>query len=535
MPFTATKNISTLVRCALTAAAAGALVLTFHVPTLYFLPWFALVPFLYALRGCSLIAAYAMGLLFGMVLFIGILYWVVPFLQLANELSNWMALLLGFLYWLYCAQSFALLAVGLRWVGMGRKGCEWFFLPLLGTVITHHFPMVFPGDFSLTQSQFTLALQGIDLTGSIGLHFLILLHNGLLYDVIQSHCHKNAQRPYSGNDLTRVCAVITLCAWFVYGAFAYRYWHSAPETWQIARIGIVQTNDSPSIAIPDPQPGYTRAYPPALAMSEQLLDHDVDLIVWPESRYLGFHDFPHVRTAWLEFTRDSQVPLLVQEIRETGQRAYNSSLLILPDGTTQLYDKQKLIAFGEFMPFPELGTARGKLADKIFGDFSTEITAGEHTGPMNWKDWRFQVAICYELAHGDYIQQRFHNHDDNRPQWLIVQSNNTWFGASIQPELHAVAGQLRSVEQRIPIVHVINNGPSTYTQPSGRKAFQSERDTQASYLINIAVPPPGGGTWYGRYPTAFIAVIHILLLAALCSLWFRKTPRNPKGGHRQTK
>lgn len=57
---------------------------------------------------------------------------------------------------------------------------------------------------------------------------------------------------------------------------------------------------------------------------------------------------------------------------------------------------------------------------------------------------------------------------------LIGLSSNGWFGDTVQPYQHVNASILRAVENRLPFVHVLNNGPSVVVLPNGRVVFQSQ-------------------------------------------------------------
>ena len=78
-----------------------------------------------------------------------------------------------------------------------------------------------------------------------------------------------------------------------------------PATRNLATVtvGIVQPNEAPSLARPAIFPGYSLAYPPEMAMTERLAQAGAELVVWPETRYKGYFDQPHVQNARSEERR----------------------------------------------------------------------------------------------------------------------------------------------------------------------------------------------------------------------------------------
>jgi apolipoprotein N-acyltransferase len=53
------------------------------------------------------------------------------------------------------------------------------------------------------------------------------------------------------------------------------------------------------------------------------------------------------------------------------------------------------------------------------------------------------------------------------------------------------ASILRAVENRLPFVHVMNNGPSVVVLPNGRVLFQSQFREAGGYLVDVPYLRPG--------------------------------------------
>jgi apolipoprotein N-acyltransferase len=97
----------------------------------------------------------------------------------------------------------------------------------------------------------------------------------------------------------------------------------------------------------------------------------------------------------------------------------------------------------------------------------------------------------------------------------VVLSNNAWFGASRQPYQHLNASVLRAVENRRPLLHVINNGPSAVVLPSGRRLVQSEYGEEGAYWVDIPTSGSATDSFFTRHPALFLDLVFLLTALAL--------------------
>jgi apolipoprotein N-acyltransferase len=469
---------------------------------LFLLTWVVLVPFLFALEGVSLKRAYCLGAVFGFLFFAISSFWVIEFLRRMSDLRLTYCVLLAGVYWFYCAQLFSLLACLIVGLARWRLASQWFSLALFGTLLFVTLPVVFPADLSITQSKFLLALQAIDITGAEGLHFVILLHNGLVFALLKKR--------FATLDRYQYAALGYLLTWFIYGFFAYHYWSAEEKQWPTIQLGLVQPHSSPSIKIPPPAQGYSRAYSVEMELSLALARQGIELVVWPEARYLGFFNQAYVREAFIHYANTTGVALLIQDLQREANETFNTSALI-SSGALQEYRKHMRIPFGEYLPLanvPFLGDG----IKKLFGDFYTPIAEGAPARPMTFKQLSMQPLICFDVAHPRYVAGLVHaaTEQKNAIQLLITQSNDSWFGTSIQPYLHLTGSRLRSLEQRLPLIHALNNGPSSVFSASGHIVAAMPAYERATAVAKIAYPKHPSLTWFARFPYGFI--VSVLLL-----------------------
>jgi apolipoprotein N-acyltransferase len=79
-------------------------------------------------------------------------------------------------------------------------------------------------------------------------------------------------------------------------------------------------------------------------------------------------------------------------------------------------------------------------------------------------------------------------------------SNNAWFGDSSMPRQHLGASVLRAVENRMPVIHVMNNGPSAVISGRGQYLFRSGYGERVGYLVDVPVPERRLATFYQVVP-----------------------------------
>lgn len=503
------RAISVTEACLLAGLSGLLMGLCFIYPRLYPLAWVALVPLLISLQNTSIRRGYFLGVCHGLVLFSVGSYWIAHFVIALKGFGLLQGWLVAAVYWLFCAQVSGILAAVLQWLHLRSNLPYVFTLPLFGTIIYDLFPFIFPVDLGLTQSQFLLALQGLDVTGILGLNAALLVANALFYALYRWPADRCRCLP--------VAAAVLIC-WLLYGFFALQHWHKKESNWPTLAVGIVQTNAPASIPQPTPTEGFSYAYPPEMAFFERLAESGADLIIWPETRFKGYHKFPHVQASFKHYAHHHDVALLLQDLEDhplTG--SYNTVTLVEPSGEIQNYNKRVLIPFAEYLPpllmFSERPT------QWLFGEFYSPLKKGNQSVTLIYGDHSWTPLICYEVAFSEFVAESLQA-GQAHTQFITVQSNDVWFGATQQPSLHLAASILRSVENRLPLIHVINNGPSAIISSTGRVLFQSPEDEQSGYLLNVPKALQAEPTFFNQNTRLFAKLLCATALGVLFWVFF---------------
>lgn len=223
-----------------------------------------------------------------------------------------------------------------------------------------------------------------------------------------------------------------------------------------------------------------------------------DIVVWPEgavpgfllqesasldaiSAYIGERTLIVGATRYEWFTDDTPV--------------YYNSLAVLDanankTGPISLYDKHRLVPFGElaavdFIPFGRefaalLPPTTQRLAASGFrpGAGATAIDTGRIPP--------FVTLICYEGLFPEITRKA--NLID-RAQWIVLVSNDAWFGAGMGPAQHYAQNRYRAIETGLPLVRAANRGMSGIVDGYGRETMRT---------LPAETAPEGWSTTYGR-------------------------------------
>ena len=92
------------------------------------------------------------------------------------------------------------------------------------------------------------------------------------------------------------------------------------------------------------------------------------------------------------------------------------------------YDKQKLVPFGEFLPFGHFFEKFGlKKITYGYGSFST----GSNQNNFKYNNLNILPLICYEI-----IFPKLTQYSDEKNNLIVNISEDAWFGNSIGPHQH---------------------------------------------------------------------------------------------------
>jgi apolipoprotein N-acyltransferase len=278
--------------------------------------------------------------------------------------------------------------------------------------------------------------------------------------------------------------------------------------------------------------GYSQSYPPEMAMSESLVatssknKNTLDLIVWPEAQYKGYLDNSALARGFNNTIAELKTPLLFQDFENTGGQQFNSAIFIDENGnTSSVYRKIKRIPFGEYLPFQIHNKGGSEKAntyfttlftEKLFDTgFLNELTPGDTFVAINHPKATLVPLICYETTFPDFVANAVSASADSKGRILVALSNDGWFGSTHQPRQHVIVSALRAIENRTPLIHVANNGPSIVVSPRGDILFESDFQKAGGHIAQLPYSPEAKSSFYSRHPLWFVYLVYALLAIAI--------------------
>jgi apolipoprotein N-acyltransferase len=426
------------------------------------LTWFAMAPLIVLLLDRRTERPAVYGFLCGLTANGGGFYWIVGFLQRFGGLPLWAALPIFALLIGYQAITFALFAWALRRLDDRLHLGATFLAPVVYVAVELVVPYVFPWYLAITQAWVRPVIQVADLTGPLGVSFLLVLANGALADLYIAVRKKS---PLPGRRLALAAAI--LVAALGYGQVRIRQVEASRAAAPKVRVGVVQANIG--IHMKWRPEHATEALETHQRLSADLERRGAELIVWPESSYPYLFLRDQARD-WPDSERrvhtGFSAPILfgTLTVGRGRQAPYNSALLLDREGQVQgLFDKNILMVFGEYIPYYE----QMKWLKKLIPEMSnwsrgTDVT----TFPLTLPSGVAQLApmICYE----DIFPSFGRRLAPHQPNLLVNITNDAWFGRTSEPYEHLALSVYRAVELRLDLVRAVNTGVSAFVDSTGR-------------------------------------------------------------------
>ncbi|MFL2853419.1 MAG: apolipoprotein N-acyltransferase [Candidatus Pelagibacter sp.] len=125
-----------------------------------------------------------------------------------------------------------------------------------------------------------------------------------------------------------------------------------------------------------------------------------------------------------------------------------------------VYDKNKLVPFGEYLPFENFFRNYG--LKKITQGYQS-FSSAKKRSIISLNDLRFLPLICYEIIYSGSLFKNSENYD-----FIINISEDGWFGKSVGIEQHFFHSVFRSIEEGKNIIRSANNGISAYIDSKGQ-------------------------------------------------------------------
>lgn len=261
-----------------------------------------------------------------------------------------------------------------------------------------------------------------------------------------------------------------------------------------------------------------------------------DIVVWPEGALpfdlLQSNTALDIISAFLD--RRTLIVGTARRGGPAGSPVFFNSLAIFKAGPSTaelvaLYDKHRLVPFGELaavhiVPFGE--QLSGILPGAIQRMAETGFQPGLEPTVLLPDDIMPPVIplICYEGLYPELVRTATPQRELAR--WIVVISNDAWFGAMSGPAQHYAQNRYRSIESGLPMARVASRGVTAVVDPFGREVARGnpvEGDPPGwrSSVVRSPLPEPVEMTIYQRLGPA-VFWLTLLLLSLLSFLSWRR-------------
>ena len=203
---------------------------------------------------------------------------------------------------------------------------------------------------------------------------------------------------------------------------------------------------------------------------------------------------------------------------------FNSAMLFeAGKHQTQAYAKMKLVPFSERVPyknyFPfmylkkllwDLGIGDFGVGDNVTS-FSGQISNNEQDTQDGGKvsTYKTGTAICFESVFPDHVRK----YVNEKANFLIIITNDAWFGKTSAPFQHTQIAVFRAIENRREIARCANTGISCFIDKFGRVRKATSIFTQD--IVTDSVSLNSEYTFYTQYGNIFVIFITISSLLFL--------------------
>ncbi len=182
---------------------------------------------------------------------------------------------------------------------------------------------------------------------------------------------------------------------------------------------------------------------------------------------------------------------------------FYNSVIALGAQAEGLYKKQRLVPYGEYIPFQgTLDLLPGLAGSQEILSYSR---GNDQQSPLRVRGHNLGSAICYEVAYPDTTRKNAIGTD-----FLLTISNDAWFGTSAGPLQHLQMVQMRALENGRWFMRATNTGVTAIIDHRGqivKRAPQFERT-----VLRGTLQARVGNTPYMTFGNAPILILISLLL-----------------------
>lgn len=339
-----------------------------------------------------------------------------------------------------------------------------------------------------------ILIQSASVIGTYGLSFMICCFTGSLYAIFQ--------KKYQSGIFVLSSILILLTG------FGIHRLKRIPENKSELQVRLVQPSIPQSMkwdeeSLEDNLQTY-------ISMSVQNRPNEVRFVVWGETATAFDLEYSPYFQDQIRKAVPQNGYLMTGMLRydDSSFKMYNS-MGVFDDQANMVafYDKNHLVPFGEYIPFRAYLPSWLHPVTNMIADISVTQKYKKIKIPGLPP---FSALICYEIIFPDEILDRI-----DKPSFIVLVSNDGWYGNSSGPYQHLSSAKMRAVEEGITIIRSANNGISALIDPMGRIIEQIDLNEKAFRDIKLpntlSVPTFYATTNFSKYFLTFLIALLALL------------------------
>ena len=205
--------------------------------------------------------------------------------------------------------------------------------------------------------------------------------------------------------------------------------------------------------------------------------------------------------------------VIIGTTRIVKNKFYNSFLFLEKDNI-QIFDKQILVPFGEFLPF----RSYLKLLENISGN--VDFTPGNNERIIKSSDGiNILPVICYEVIFNKILR----NINEKEIDILINITNDSWFGNMLGPYQHFYHSRMRALISNKYLLRVSNNGISAIINNNGKVINYTNLNIKESFRHLLKIK---NTSYFGTIH--YISILYLIFLIFINFIFFRHNFKHDK-------
>ena len=238
---------------------------------------------------------------------------------------------------------------------------------------------------------------------------------------------------------------------------------------------------------------------------------EADIVIWPEGAIPAVNSYALENASLLNALAaamgERALVLGLTRRAPRGERFvhYNSAVVInSASGVAEvadIYDKHRLVPFGEYIPFWRLVSGFNIAPlQRIGAGFEPGARAPRRIVLADAP--AATILICYEAIFPGLAPA-----GDDRPGWIISVTNDAWFGDGAGPSQHFAIARYRAIETGLPMARAASGGVSAIVDAHGRVVAAHQGAGYAQARLPSSLPAP----LYARFGLMSAAPLILIL------------------------